>query len=79
MAVLDRIPVTRVSLEAREIRFGPTIATLLAAALFSIGWVAAKACAVLWAGLTWSFVAVRLGWQQGMGGKSVTPGEGGSG
>lgn len=66
MAVLERVPVARISAEAREIRFGPAVLTLLAGLLFGVGWLAAKTCTVLWAAVAWTFAAVRIGWQEGM-------------
>lgn len=75
MAVLERVPVGRISAEAREIRFGPAVLTLLAGALFGLGWLAAKVCAVAWATLTWTFAAVRIGWQEGMARREAVPDE----
>lgn len=66
MAVLERVPVGRISAEAREVRFVPTALTLMASVLFGMGWLAAKACTVAWGTLTWAFAAVRVGWQEGM-------------
>ena len=66
MAIAERVPVARVSAQAREIRFGPALLTLLAGVLFGVGWLAAKVCVVVWAALTWTFAAVRIGWQEGM-------------
>lgn len=77
MALAERVPVARISAEAREIRFGPAVLTLLAGVLFGLGWLAAKACAVAWAALTWTFAAVRIGWQEGMARRPAGPGEGG--
>lgn len=66
MAFAEWVPVARISAQARNIRFGPTALTLVAGVLFGLGWLAAKACAVVWMALTWSFAAVRVGWQEGM-------------
>lgn len=58
MAVLERVPLGRISAEAREIHFGRVLLTLLAAVLFGVGWVASKA--VL--SVAWVCAAVRVGW-----------------
>lgn len=76
MAVLERVPVGRISAEARETRFGPAVLTLLAGVLFGVGWLAAKVCTVGWAACAWTFAAVRIGWQEGMAQRS-SPGEDG--
>jgi hypothetical protein len=62
--VLERVPVDRISSQAREVRFGRTVLTLIAAVLYGIGWVAAMAFTVLWLALSWSATAVRVGWQE---------------
>lgn len=69
--VLDRVPVDRITVEAREVNLGRTFLTLLAGLLFGIGWVGAKVFGGLWLvlraigfGLAWCGVAVRLGWRQ---------------
>jgi uncharacterized membrane protein len=79
MALAERVPVARISAEAREIRFVPALLTLVAGLLFGVGWLAAKACTVAWAALTWTFAAVRVGWQEGMARSGEGPGEGGPG
>jgi hypothetical protein len=59
---LDRVPVDRISSEAREVRFGVTVLTLIAAVLYGLGWVLGKAFVVTWHALVWSWTAIRLGW-----------------
>ncbi|MDI9885913.1 hypothetical protein QMZ92_16385 [Streptomyces sp. HNM0645] len=73
MAVLERIPVGRISAEAREIRFGPALLTLVAGVLFALGWLAAKVCRAMWAVVAWTFAAVRVGWQEGMARREAVP------
>ena len=65
--LLDRVPVDRITEQAREVRPGRTILTLIAGLLFGLGWVLAKVFAVLWLCFTWSWAAVRVGWQSGHG------------
>lgn len=77
MAIAERVPVGQISAEAREIRFGPAVLTLLAGVLFGLGWLAAKVCTVTWAALAWAFAAVRIGWQEGMARRESGPSEGG--
>jgi len=68
---LGQVPVDRITAEAREVRFGRTVLTLVAGILFAIGWTAGKAVLmlavvgkVLWFALAWCGAALRLGWRQ---------------
>lgn len=58
--VLDRVPVDEITIQAREVRFGRTVLTLLAAVFYGVGWVLGKA----WLGVAWAGVAVRTGWRE---------------
>lgn len=58
--VLDRVPVDRITTQAKQVRFGHTILTIIAAVFFSLGWVAAKA----WLAIVWCVVAVKVGWRE---------------
>jgi hypothetical protein len=68
MSVLAAIPVDRITVQARQIRFGRTMLTLLAGVLFAIGWCLAKSFAVAWLALSWCAIAVQVGWVEGLGG-----------
>lgn len=59
-AVLDRVPVQRISMEAREVRFGRTVLTVIAALFYAIGWLVAK----LWLAVAWCGTAIKVGWQE---------------
>lgn len=59
-AVLDRVPVQRISTEARQVRFGRTVLTVIAALFYVVGWLVAKA----WLAVAWCATAVRVGWQE---------------
>lgn len=59
-----RVPVGQINRQAREIHFWRTVLTLLAGLLFGLGWLTAKAFAVLWLAMTWTAVAVKVGWQE---------------
>ena len=61
-AVLDRVPVDRITDEARDVDFWRTVLTVFAAVLYGIGWLAAKTFVVLWRALVWAGVAVKVGW-----------------
>ena len=63
--VLDRIDLDGITRQAREVRFWRTVLTLVAAVLFGLGWVVAKAFGITWLACAWSAVAVREGWRQG--------------
>ena len=60
--VLDRVPVDRITVEARQVRFGVTVLRLLAGVLYGLGWVVAKAFGAVWFALAWCGVAVKIGW-----------------
>jgi hypothetical protein len=42
VAVLERIPVDRIAVQAAALRLGPLLLSLLMMPFFSLGWVAAK-------------------------------------
>lgn len=59
--LLDRVPLDQISDQARQVRFGRVLLTLVAAVFYGLGWVAGRVfLAVAWCG-----VAVRVGWQEG--------------
>lgn len=59
--LLDRVPLERISGEARQVRFGRLLLTLIAAVFYVIGWLAGRA----FLAMAWCGVAVRVGWQEG--------------
>ncbi len=63
-AVLDRVPLDRISDEAREVHFGRTLLTILAGVFFGLGWLAAKAFRLVWLAIVWVGVAVKIGWME---------------
>ncbi len=65
MAFLDEALTARITAQARQVHFWRTVLTVLAALLFGIGWLTAKAFGLLWLALAWSAVAVREGWREG--------------
>ena len=69
---VERVPVERITDEARKVAFWRSVLRLLAAVLFGIGWLVAKAFAVLWLAGVWSVTAVRLGWQEARRGAART-------
>lgn len=70
--LLERVPVDRITARAREVHFGRSVLTLIAAVLFGLGWLVAKVFTVLWLALTWSWAAIALGWREA---RSPTRGE----
>lgn len=57
-AVLDRIPVEKITADAKKVDVGRALLSLLALIPFIIGWIAGKiVLAVAWIGL-----AVKAGW-----------------
>lgn len=63
-AVLNRVPLDRISAEAREVHFGRLMLTIVAGILFGIGWLAAKSVALVWRAVAWVAVAVKIGWME---------------
>lgn len=68
----ERVPVEEITSQARKIRFWRTVLTGIAGLLFGVGWLAAKACALVWLGAAWSVTAVRLGWREARRGAAGT-------
>ena len=62
MAVLDRVPVDRITAEAREVHPVATLLTVLAALLYGLGWTVARTFTAVWFAGSWCAVAVRVGW-----------------
>ena len=60
MTVFSRVPVDRITVEARDVHMGRVLLTVLAAFFFAIGWVVAK----FFLGCAWCGVAVKVGWQE---------------
>ena len=57
---LDRVPVDRITAEARQVRLGRLLLTLIAGLFWAIGWTVGK----LALGVVWCAVAVKVGWQE---------------
>ena len=64
-AITERLPLDEINARARDVHFWRTVLTVIAAALFGLGWVLAKTFAVAWLAAAWSFTAVKVGWQEG--------------
>lgn len=60
--VLDRVPLDRITVEARQAKFGRTLLLVLAGLFYAIGWLAAKAFGLLWFAIAWAGTAVKVGW-----------------
>lgn len=69
-AILSRVPVDQIGSEARRIRLGRTLLTVLAAVFFTAGFAAAKVVTGAWLAFTWSAAAAKVGWQEGRKGVS---------
>ena len=64
-SLTERIPLDQITAQARQVRFSRTLLTVIAALLFGLGWLVAKAFGVLWLAVAWSATAVKVGWQEG--------------
>lgn len=62
--ISERVPVARITAEARNVQFAHTALTLVAAVLYGIGWAAGKVLGAVWLVLAWSATAVKVGWQE---------------
>jgi hypothetical protein len=62
VAVLDRIPVDRIAVQAAALRLGPMLLSLVMAPFFVLGWVAAK----VFLAVRFMIAAVMVGYQAGM-------------
>lgn len=63
-SLAERVPVDRITAEARQVRPARALLTLVAAVLFAVGWTAAKVLGAVWLGLAWCGTAVKVGWQE---------------
>lgn len=63
-ALLERVPVDRITREARDAHPGVVVLTVIAAVLYGVGWLVAKAFGVVWLAAAWCGVAVKVGWQE---------------
>ena len=68
--VLDQVPVSRITDEARQVRFGHTLLAVVAGLLYTLGWVAAKTFGAVWFALAWTATAVKIGWKDARNGPS---------
>lgn len=69
MAFLDDVMVEQIARESRQIspgavarRFGLLLLAAVGWLLFGAGWLIRKAFIILWRSITWSAVAVKVGW-----------------
>jgi hypothetical protein len=62
VAVLERIPVDRIAVQAAALRLGPLLLSLLMTPFFSLGWVAAKA----YLAVRYVLAAVMVGFKAGL-------------
>lgn len=62
MAVLERVPLDRITVEAQQVRPGRTVLLALAGLLYALGWLTAKAFGLVWFAAAWTGTAVKVGW-----------------
>jgi hypothetical protein len=60
-SIAERVPLDQITRQARDVRFGRVLLTVLAAVFFGIGWAVGR----FFYALAWCAVAVRVGWQAG--------------
>ena len=71
-SLTERIPISEITEQARQVRFWRSVATVIAGLLFYTTWAVAKGFGVAWFALVWCGCAVREGWREGRG---VKPGQ----
>lgn len=69
-AVLDQVPVARISDRARTVRFSRVAAAVIGGVFFALGWLAYKPFAVAWYVAVWSAMAVAEGWSSSRAGEA---------
>lgn len=62
MALLERVPLDRITTEAKQVRPGRTFLLAVAGLLYAVGWVTAKAFGLMWLAAAWTGTAVKVGW-----------------
>lgn len=65
MVTLDEMLVHDITDRAKQIQFSRVALTVLAGFFYGLGWIAAKTFGVIWLAMTWTAVAVKVGWTEG--------------
>ena len=60
-AITQQLQLDEITAQARQVRFGQVLLTVLAAVFFGLGWAVGR----FFLALAWCAVAVKLGWQAG--------------
>jgi hypothetical protein len=60
-AITQQLQLDEITAQARQVRFGQVLLTVLAAVFFGLGWSVGR----FFLALAWCAVAVKLGWQAG--------------
>jgi hypothetical protein len=67
VTVFDGTFVDRVNAEAKDVHFWRTVLTVVAAALYGIGWTIGWVFKGIWLVLTWCFAAAKVGFGDALG------------
>ena len=62
--ILQRVPVDRITVEARDVHPVRFLLTLIAGVLYGVGWLAGKVLGAVFLAVVWSATAVKVGWQE---------------
>ena len=62
--LLRRVPVDRITAEAREVRPAHVLLTLIAGILYGVGWLVGKVLGAVFLAVAWGATAVKLGWSE---------------
>jgi len=69
--VLEKVPVGRITEEARQVRFWWTVLTVVAGLLYGLGWLVAQAFTGAWFVAAWIGTAVKVGWTDARGSRGA--------
>ena len=62
-ALTEQFTLDEITTQAKAVKPGRAVLTVIAAVLFGVGWVTARVFSVVWLAVMWSGVAVREGWR----------------
>jgi hypothetical protein len=65
VVALDDMLVHDITDRARQIQFSRVLLTVLAGTFYALGWITARTFGVIWLAMTWTAVAVKVGWTEG--------------
>jgi hypothetical protein len=68
-AALERLPYDSIEYQARHVLPGRTLKRAATAAIFGLGYLAARGLGMVWLAAAWGVVSFREGWREGSRGR----------